>query len=449
MPAFPALTRSRLANGLQVVVAERHAIPVVSFQLLVDAGFASDQLGAPGTARLGGDMLAEGTRRRSSLQISEELQRLGARLGTASNLDLTTVSLSALKANLDPSLAILAEVVQEPTFPAEDFERLQKQLLAGIDREGSEPFGLGLRVLPRLLYGPGHAYANPLSGSGTKASVGKIGREDVVRWWSTWFKPGNATLVVVGDTTAQEIVPRLERLFAGWKDGPVPRKNVAMVPLPDQARLYLVDRPGSEQSLILLGQLAPPRANPQEIAQTTLNTVLGGQFVSRVNTNLREDKHWSYGAATVLSDARGPRMFWGYASVQADKTSPSVAELQKELRGIRGDRPVTPDELALAQSRRSLALPGRWEGASAVSSSIAEIVRFGFPDDYFAQYAARVRAVTLADLAEAARFIAPERLVWVVVGDRAKVEAGLAQLGLGRPVLLDADGEPAATAAAR
>jgi zinc protease len=394
-------------------------------------------------------MLDEGTATRTSIQISDELQRLGAMLGTGSNLDQSQVTLSALKANLDGSLAIVADVVLHPGFPAADFERLKKQLLAGIAREGSEPFGLGMRVLPRLLYGPGHAYANPLSGSGTVASVEKLQREDVVRWWSTWFKPGNATLVVVGDTTAAEIVPRLERLFAGWAPGPVPKKNLAAVALPEKARLYLLDRPGAEQSLILLGQVAPPRANPQEIAQATLNTVLGGQFVSRVNANLREEKHWSYGAATVLSDARGPRMFWGYAPVQADKTGASVAELQKELRGIRGARPVTPDELTLAQSRRSLALPGRWEGASAISASIAELVRFGFPDDYFAGYAARVRAVTLADLSLAASFLEPDRLCWVVVGDRAKVEAELAGLGLGTPVLLDADGNPAGPAAAR
>jgi len=441
-PQFPGFRRHQLASGLQVIVAERHAVPVVSLQLLVDAGYASDQLGVPGLAKLAGDCLDEGTRTRSALQIDDELDRLGATLSVRSGLDLTTVSLSAMKANLDPTLAVFADVLLHPAFPASDFERNKEQQLAAIGREGSDPFSTGLRVLPGLLYGKGHAYANPLTGSGTRASVASISRDDVVRWYDTWMKPGNATLVVVGDITLGEIVPRLEKLLAGWKPGPVPRKNLAPVQPPERARLFLIDRPGSVTSLILAGQPVLPRANPDEIAQTTMNTVLGGQFLSRVNLNLREEKHWSYGASTSLLDARGPRLFWGYAPVQADKTSEALAELRKELEGIRGPRPITAEELSLAQSRRSLALPGRWEGAGAVAASIAEIVRFGFPDDYYQGYAAKVRAVTLDDVARAARIIEPERLTWVVVGDRQKVEAGLEKLGLGKPVLLDADGNP-------
>ncbi len=442
-PRFPDFQRGQLQNGLKLVVAERRAVPVVNLQLLVDAGYASDQLGVPGLAKLAGDCLDEGTRTRSSLQIDDELDRLGASLSVRSGLDLTTVSLSALKANLDPTLALFADVVLNPAFPASDVQRNREQQLAAIGREGSDPFSTGLRVLPGLLYGKGHAYANPLTGSGTRSSVASITREDVARWYGTWFKPDNATLVVVGDTTLSEIAPRLEKLFAGWKPGPVPRKNLAPVQPPEKARLYLIDRPGSIQSLILVGQPVLPRANPDEIAQTTMNTVLGGQFLSRVNLNLREEKHWSYGASTSLLDARGPRLFWGYAPVQADKTSEALAELKKEIEGIRGQKPVTAEELSLAQSRRSLALPGRWEGASAVAASIAEIVRFGFPDDYYRDYAARVRAVTLDDVARAGRILEPGKLTWVVVGDRQKVEAALKQVGLGDPVLLDADGEPA------
>jgi len=441
-PRFPDFQRAQLPNGLKLLVAERRAVPVVNLQLLVDAGYASDQFGVPGLAKLAGDCLDEGTRTRSSLQIDDQLDRLGASLSVRSGLDLTTVSLSALKANLDPTLALFADVVLNPAFPASDVDRNREQQLASIGREGADPFSTGLRVLPGLVYGRGHAYANPLTGSGTRASVASISRGDVARWYETWFRPDNATLVVVGDTTLAEIVPRLEKLLAGWKPGPVPKKNLAPVQTPEKARLYLIDRPGSIQSLILVGQPVPPRANPDEIAQTTMNTVLGGQFLSRVNLNLREDKHWSYGASTTLLDARGPRLFWGYAPVQTDKTSEALSELKKEIEGIVGPKPITAEELSLAQSRRSLALPGRWEGASSVAASLAEIVRFGFPDDYYKDYAARVRAVTLGDVARASRILEPGKLTWVVVGDRQKVEAGLRQLGLGDPVLLDADGNP-------
>jgi zinc protease len=439
-PRFPTFTRATLSNGLRVIVAERHGVPLVEATLLVDAGYASDQQAVPGTAKLAAAMLDEGTRTRSALQISDELQRLGARIDTGANLDMTSVSLSALRSSLDPSLALFAEVILEPSFPAADFERVKRQQLAAIDQESFQPIGMAFRVLPRLVYGAGHAYANPLTGSGTKASVAGLRREDVARWHATWVRPNDSTLVVVGDTTAAEIVPRLERLFGGWKAGPVPRKNLAEVTPARSPSVYVLDRPGAVQSLILAGHVAPPRANPQEIAQTAMNQVLGGQFIARVNMNLREAKHWSYGAGTLLWDARGQRPFLVYASVQTDKTSESIQELLKEFRGIRGETPITPGELANAQSSLTLTLPGEWETSRAVARSIAEIVRFGFDDRYFDAYAGKVRALGVKDLEAAARIVDPGALVWVVVGDRAKIEPGLRALGLGELRAIDADG---------
>jgi zinc protease len=437
---LPAFQRATLPSGLKLVVAERHEVPVVRMSLLVDAGYASDQSAAPGTARLAGDMLDEGTKTRTSLEISDELQRLGSQLGTGSDLDSTSVSLSTLKANLDPSLALFADVVLNPSFPQGELDRLKKQQLAAIQQEGAQPFGMALRVLPRFIYGTGHAYALPLTGSGYRATVEKIAREDVARWHAEWFKPGNSTLIVVGDTTLAEIRPKLEAAFAGWKGGTVPKKNVAPVAPRPQDAVYVYDRPGALQSTILCGHAAPPRANPQEIAQQVMNTVLGGQFTSRVNMNLREDKHWSYGAGTLLWDARGPRPFLAYAPVQTDKTKESVQELLKELRGIRGDRPVSADELAAASDNMTLSLPGQWETTGAVLGSIGEIVRFGFDDRYYDGYAAKVRAVSLADVAAAAGVVQPDKLVWVIAGDRAKIEPGLKELGLGAIKEIDADG---------
>jgi zinc protease len=437
---LPAFHRALLPSGLKLIVAERHDVPLVRMRLLVDAGYAADQAAAPGTARLAGDMLDEGTTTRSALEISDELQRLGAQLGTGSDLDTTSVSLTALKANLDPSLALFADVVRRPSFPAAELERLKRQQLAAIQQEGAQPFGLALRVLPRLIYGEGHAYSLPLTGSGYAASVEKITREDVARWHSTWFKPGNATLVVAGDTTLAEIRPKLEAVFAGWADGAVPRKNVAAVEPKAHAAIYVYDRPGALQSTILCGHAASPRANPQDIEQQVMNTVLGGQFTSRVNMNLREDKHWSYGAGTLFWDARGPRPFLAYAPVQTDKTKESVQELLKEMRGIAGDRPPTAEEVQAARDAMTLSLPGQWETTGAVLGSIGEIVRFGFDDRYYDGYAAKVRAVSPSDAAAAARSVKADKLVWVIAGDRAKIEPGLRELGLGEVRAIDADG---------
>jgi zinc protease len=307
---------------------------------------------------------------------------------------------------------------------------------------------MALRVFPRLLYGQNHAYGNPLTGSGTTESVNSIRRQDLIDFHRTWFKPNNATLVVVGATTMAEIKPRLERLFAGWRPGSVPTKNLSTVQVPAKPSVYLVDRPGSDQSIIFAGNVAPPKSNPDDIALQAMNTLLGGNFTSRVNMNLREDKHWSYGSFTILWDAKGQRPFFAYAPVQTDKTKESMAELVKELGAIGGSRPAEAGELGRAQSSMLLTLPGQWETMNAVMGSINEIVTYGLPDNYYETYAAKVGALTPAQMTPAAKeVIAPDRLVWVVVGDRAKIEAGIRELNLGEIHLIDADGNPITTPA--
>ncbi|HLF20400.1 MAG TPA: pitrilysin family protein, partial [Bacteroidota bacterium] len=278
---FPKLQKATLSNGLKVILAERTAIPVVNFNMLFDAGYAADQFAAPGTANMAMNMMDEGTKTRTALQISEELQLLGANLGSGSNLDMSNVFLSALKSNLDASLDIYADVILNPSFPKEDFERLQKQTVAGIQREKVSPVQMALRVFPRLLYGPNHAYGNPLTGSGTEQSVSKMSREDLIKFHQTWIKPNNATLVVVGAATMDEIKPKLEKLFRDWKDGDVPKKNVGNVDMQSKPSVYVVDKPGAQQSIIFAGHVAPPKNNPNEIAIEAKNNTLGGLFTSR------------------------------------------------------------------------------------------------------------------------------------------------------------------------
>ncbi|MBA4148181.1 MAG: insulinase family protein [Verrucomicrobia bacterium] len=438
---FPVLQRTNLSNGLKVVLAERSAVPLINFTLQVDAGYAADQFASPGTAKLAMDMLDEGTKRRNALQISDELDRLGASLNTGSDLDTSSVALSALKANLNASLDIFADVILNPSFPASDFERLKKQQLDAIQREKSEPSNMALRILPELLYGDTHAYSIPFTGSGTAEAVSKLKREDAEKFYRTWFKPNNATLIIAGDAKLSEIVPKLEKLFATWKSGSVPKKNFSDVDPAEKSVIYLLDRPGSLQSMIFAGHLAPPKANPDEIAIETMNNIFGGTFTSRINMNLREDKHWSYGARSSLVPARAQRPFLVVAPVQTDKTKESIIEINKELRGILGQQPITSEEVNKAQQNQTLKLPGTWETISRVESSVAEIVRFGLPDKYFETYADKVLALDQAALQKsAAKVIQPDQLTWVVVGDRAKVESGLRELGFGEIRLIDADG---------
>jgi zinc protease len=439
--SFPEIQRATLANGMQVLLAERHTVPLVQFDLELNAGYAADQFGTPGTASLAMNMLDEGTKSRTSQDISEGLAMLGAELHAGSNLDVSSVELSALSDNLEASLDIYADVILNPVFPETEFDRLKKEQLARIKREQATPVSMALRVFPQLLFGKGHAYGIPFTGSGTEASVQSLTREDLSDFHATWFRPNNAKMIVVGNTTLDEIVPKLERLFASWTPGEVPEKRLDPVPQKKESVVYLIDRPESIQSLIIAGNVAPPTANPDEVAIEAMNGVLGSSFNARINMNLREDKHWSYGARSILVDAQGQRPFFVYAPIQSDKTKEAMAEIEKEVTGILGDNPPRADELTRVQDKETLSLPGRWETANRVAGSIGEIARFGLPEDYWMTYPGKVRALTLDDLNRAAKEVLhPDAMVWVVVGDRASIEPGIRELGLGDIVLIDADG---------
>src|SRR5579883_195942 len=324
---LPKLHRATLANGLKVVLAERHDTPVVDASMLFDAGYAADQFANPGTATLAMTLLADGTKSRNALEISDELERLGAQLQANSRLDSSAVFLSALKPKLDESLALFADVLLNPSFPDADFQREKKLQLARIEQEKAQPLPMALRVLPALTYGREHAYGNPLTGSGTTASVSRITREDLIKFHSTWMRPNAATLVVAGDTSLPEMQPKLEKLFGEWRPGKTPQKNLAHVSLPEKSAVYLIDRPGALQSYVIAGEAALPKNSPQEIATDLMNDLVGGTFSSRLNMNLREDKHWSYGARSLFYSAKGQQPFIAVAPVQTDKTRESLAEI--------------------------------------------------------------------------------------------------------------------------
>lgn len=438
---FDEFERAELDNGMSVIFARRDAVPVVKFRLSVDAGYASDQFSKPGVAKLAMNMLDEGTENRNALEINDELIMLGAELGAGSNLDTSYVSLSSLTTTVKDSLEIFADVVLNPAFPEEELERLRKQQLTSIRQEQSTPNSMALRVLPELIYGDDHAYSNPLTGSGTIESVQSITLDELKNFHQTWFKPDNATMIVVGDTSMEQIRSMLEEKFASWEPGNVPEKNIPHVQRHDDTGVYLIDRPGSEQSILLAGIIAPPKNNPNEIAIQAMNSIIGGSFTSRINMNLREDKGWSYGASSGLIDARGQRTFYVYAGVQTDKTIESIDQVIAELNGFVGDSPTTEQELEKTIKNRALSLSGRWETSGAVLGTLAEIVQYDLPDDYFDNYAGKIMDLETAQIDHAAdALIHPDSLTWVVVGDRRLVEEKLKSLNLGPVKVIDADG---------
>ena len=439
--AFNEFKRDSLSNGLELIVAPRTSIPIINMSLAFDAGFASDQFGEPGTSSLAMAMLDEGTKRRTALQISDELDRISATITARSSLDSSTVALNTLSENLDKALDLYADVILNPAFRESELERLRKQRLARIKQEKNQPISMALRTFPKLLFGEGHAYSIPLTGSGTEASVSRITRQSLVDYHGTWFKPNNATLIVVGDTTMAEIKPKLEKLFSRWKAADVPMKNVANVPVGTGQRVFLIDRPGSEQSIIFAGNVAPPTGDVNEIALETMNEIIGGSFTSRINMNLREDKSWAYGARTIIPDAEGQRPFIAYAPVQTDKTMESMAEIKRELSEYLSSNPATDEEMAKVKDNNTLSLPGRWETNAAVLRDIGEIVTYGLPDGYWDTYPDSVRGLSLKQISDVAgQAIKPDDLTWVVVGDRDKIESRIRELELGAITEIDADG---------
>jgi zinc protease len=440
---LPPVQKSSLNNGLKIVLAERHSAPVVNFTLLVDSGYSADPADASGTDSFEQRMLEEGTPTRDSLKIGEELESLSANFNAGANLDFSLVSLNTLKSTMDKSLDIYADLILHPAFPEKEFRRLQKERLAGIKREKVTPQPMALRVVPTLLYSKGHPYAVPFTGTGTEAGVSKMTRQDLVRFHETWFKPNNATLLVVGDTTMAEIKPKLESLFAAWKPGDVAQRTVPHVDEPEKDMVYLIDRPGSGQSVIIGAQLAPPQNDPDAIALQLVNSIFGGNFSSRINMNLREDKHWSYGVRSVLPAARGQRPYISIAPVQTDKTKESMVELVKEYKDVVGAKPITAEELKDEQDNATLALPGSFETVQQLSGGYGNILEYGLPEDYYNSFTQKALAVTPDGAnAIAKKYISPDHLVWVVVGDMSKVESGIRELNLGEVHKIDADGNP-------
>ena len=440
--SFAQAEHATLSNGLDVYLIERHNIPVVNFDLVINAGYAADQDAAAGTAKLASEAMLAGAGTLDALAISRREAELGAELDTGVNVDYSWVNVSALKRNLEPTLALFADVALHPTFPQEDVEKLRKQQLAAIQREMVTPFSMALRVIPGLLYGADHAYGMPLTGSGTADSVQGITRDNLAQFHADWFKPGNATLFVVGDTTLAELQPLLEQRFGSWVQGETPAKNIVPVEQSAGSGVYILDRPGSIQSVVIAAKLVPARTQAPEFALQAAKNVLGGGFVARLNMNLREDKHWAYGAFGFIMDTQAQRPLVAYAPVQADKTAAAMAEIQQEFAGFVGANPVTAAELARVKDQSTLTLPGRWETANAVLNDLEEQVLNGLPADYWSNYAANIRNLDLAGVRAAAKAnFQPDKLVWVVVGDRAKIEPEIRKLGLGDIKAIDANGQ--------
>jgi zinc protease len=428
----------KLPNGLTVIVHPNPALPLVAAELVVKSGSDANPSDQPGLAGFTADMLDEGTATRSAPRIADEIAQLGAFLGSASTADASTVSLLALRSTFPQALDVLADVVQHPAFPTAEVERQRASRLGELTQQRDDPALVAAVAAAGALYGPEHPYG--YGQLGTEQAIRATTREDLVRFWRRHYVPGNAALVVSGDITLDELRALAAARFGGWE-----RADAAVSAVGDpggtRARLVVVDKPGAPQTALRVTTIAAARRTPDYPAMQVMNAALGGLFSSRINLNLREEKGYSYGVFSAFRYDRTPGPFTIAGSVRTDVTGPSVSEIFREVNGMR-DKPLPGPELAGARDSQVYSLPGQFETNSGIGASLAETYIFDLPADYWRTLPDRYRAVTAAQVQAAAqKYLKPDQLKVIAVGDRAAILPQLQKLGLGRPEVRDVDGQ--------
>lgn len=437
----PGWTKTTLANGATLVVSERHGLPLVSFSMTFIGG--ANQLepaNRRGLAAITSSMLTEGTTTKTGDQLSDALQLLGTNVGTNIGGEEGSIGFVSTARNFEPTLGLLSDMMLNSTFPHEALERLRGRTLVGLTQAKDQPTVVSAQVFAKVLYGDAHPYGQRANETSVKA----ITRDDVVAFQKAYFQPARAIITVVGDVTTAKVKGAVERAFAAWtKAGDKPSFQYPTLPQLRPATIYLVDKPGSAQSVVNIGLPGPPRNTPDYFALQVLNTILGGQFQSRLNANIREQKGYSYGVNSNFAYGKGPGAFRAGGSIFSAKTDAALIEFMKEFRGIVGERPITDEELKTAKDSLIQGLPQRFSSVSATGSTITNLIVQGLPDDYYQNYAKNVAAVTKEDLLRVAKqYIDLNHLAIVIVGDRASVEGPLKATGIAPITVLDIDGNP-------
>jgi zinc protease len=425
---FPDIQRHTLSNGLEVWLVERPGLPMSTLRLVVDAGQIVEPRERVGVASLTAAMLDKGTSTRDVLQIADEIDFLAASLSAGASEDAAFVTLSTLERNLGAALEVFGDVVRNPAFPAEEWQRVQRERLTAIMQAADQPTTRANQEFARRLYGEAHPYGRPVVG--TASSVQAITTEELRRFYELHYHPANANLIVVGPTPAARLLPMLEQALGGWRAGERAAFQAPASPAPQAAtRIYLVDQPGAAQSEIRIGHVGVMRSHRDYFPLLVLNTILGGQFSSRINLNLREDKGYTYGARSAWGMGRLEGPFTASAGVQTEVTRESVIEFMREIEDIRGARPVTEQELEFARNAIMRREPLTLETNAQIAGRMQDLILYDLPLDYFDHFNRQVAAVTLADLSRVAReYLHPQRFAIVVVGDQAVVEEALRDL---------------------
>lgn len=425
---LPPVTTRTLANGLTLHVVEQRELPIADFVLVVRGGGERDPRAKLGVATMTANLLTEGTTTRDALQIADQAAYLGVQLDASSGWDRSLVTLHTPTAKLDSALALMADVVLRPSFPAKELDRLKKERLTALIQQRDQPTVMANLAFNAIVFGDAHPYGRPLTG--TAGTTTALTRADVERFYRANWVPNNAALIVVGDVRADDVARRVEQLFGGWRRGTAAAPAFPAPPATGATTVYLVDKPGAPQSSVRIGTVGVARSTEDFFPLLVMNTILGGSFTSRLNANLRETKGYTYGARSSFDMRQVAGPFTAQAEVTGTKTDSSLIEFFKELRAIRDTVPTA--ELSKAKRFLQLQLPSQFETTGGVAGRLVPLVLYGLPLDYYNTYAQRLESVTQADVQRvAAKYVDPSKLAVVVVGDRKSVEPAVKAIGLG------------------
>lgn len=435
--SLPPIEKTKLSNGMDLWMVEHKELPLVSMNMVFRTGSSNEPENKVGVSNLTSALLDDGTATRSAADIANQLQSIGANLGSGVDFDSAGVSIQTLTRHLDKAIDIFADVIQNPSFPASEVESLRGRQLVALRQQRANPNAISNIVYNKVLYGD-----HPYGRSNTEDAIKAITRDDILGFYASTYRPNNATLIVVGSFDKAELKNKIEKAFGGWKGGDISARELGAPKSREKAGIYIVDRPNSAQSVVSIGHVGIDRNNPDYFPVVVMNTILGGGFTSRINMNLREDKGYTYGARSGFAFRRGPGPFSAGGDIQTAVTKEAVAEFMKELNEIRGGRPVTQKELDYNKQSLIRRYPAGFETAGQISNQLANLAVYGLPDSYFNEYISKVNAVTVDDVNRVARqYLDPAKMAIVIVGDRKTIEPGLKELGY--PItILDTEGRP-------
>ena len=437
----PTWTHTALANGAELVVSEKHDLPLVSFTITFMGGADQfEKADKRGVASLTAAMLSEGTKTRDGEALSNALQLLGGNVSTNVAGESGSMGFVSTAGKFPQTLDILADMMLNSTFPEDALARLKAQRQVALTQARAQPGSIAARVFPRVLYGPDHPYGQTM----TEETLKGITRDDVTAFHQAYFRPGRALVSVVGDVQAATVKEVVEKALAAWPaGGDKPAFTYPPTPAPAATRIYLVDKPGAAQSTFAIGLPGPPRATPDFYALQVMNTILGGQFQSRLNANIREEKGYSYGVSSNFAFGKGPGAFRAGGDIVSAKSDAALTEFMKELKGIVGSRPITDEELSTAKDALIQRLPAAFASVASVNGAITTLWLQGLPQDYYQQYPKAIGAITKDDVLRVAKkYLDLDHLAIVIVGDKASIEGPLKATGIAPIAMLDDYGVP-------